>query len=571
MNNKGLLLVNRESDYFLSHFSCGHFSVCLTMLPLNPFNVQENETIVNIEIERGNYSFILITTGNILLSYKFLSRINNLTKILFLTDDDWQFYEFSRHYGLCADWLITTYKQNIELYERHGFNNIIFSQWGVNTDNFRPMEVQKDIEVSLIGAPHSMREELAGYLLGHGIRLALFGNGWEYTRHRRYSGGHLSNEEFIKAINRSKINITTMKAGDNSTLQIKGRIFEVAACRAFQLVEYNPELEEYFTSGEEIIYYKNYSDLKEKIEYYLLHEKERELIAGRAYQKAIAEHTWLNRLTHIFSRIENEPKTDSRSPLQNESICVIYIIGQNEMPDNRTISSLSSQLYKNLKIAAINHSGLKQLSAEIQMDFYESYELLLESVNSDYICFIENGDIWSEEKILMQGAALKYDVRDDIGISLSNYALYEASGETKICYYSFSEGRRRKMNSGNYVIPPSSIMLSSLMAVRYKNQIVKMMETGLLLLEDITLSYNSNYRVVNMQQCHISVSLKKMKWRLRAFSGSGIKFADFWHWSKSGKYALNLYLLRLDLLSAMRILSARINSKAIIHNFLTGQ
>ncbi len=565
-----LLLLNEESDYFAAHFADTPENIRFTRLRLNPWAVEENESIIAEELNKNQYSAIFITTGNILLSFSFLRQIKGLTKILLLTDDDWQFYEFSRHYGLSVDWLITTYKQNIELYTRHGFTNIIFSQWGVNTNNFKPLEINRNIDVSLIGAPHSIREELAGYLLEHDVPLVLFGRGWENTNYRRHWRGHLSNDDYIKSINRSKINITTMRAGDNSTLQIKGRIFEVAACRAFQLVEYNPELEEYYNPGEEIIFYNDYHDLKDKIDYYLKHETERYQIAEMAYRKTLLEHSWLKRLSGIFNVVEKKPKMESFLPLQQENVCVVFIIRQDELLVEKSLSSVLSQLCKNIKIAVVGNTPLKKIGAVMPIEFYPGVEELLNSSDYEYITFIENGDIWTEEKILIQSEALKHDIYDNIEISLSNYYLYENPAETKICYYSFSEGRRKKANSGHYVIPPSSIMISRSAALRYKDWIAKMFQTGLFLFENETLEYNMNYRVINMQQSHVLVPLKRMKKRLGKLAESGVEIADFWHWAESGRFALKFYLSRLNLVSAYKILSAKILSKKIIQNILKG-
>jgi len=81
------------------------------------------------------------------------------------------------------------------------------------------------------------------------------------------------------------------------------RTFEVSACSGFQLVKYRNALDELFVDGKEIVSYKSYDDLTEKIEYYLQHEVERKKIANASMLRAHKDHTLEIRLKLMFSII----------------------------------------------------------------------------------------------------------------------------------------------------------------------------------------------------------------------------------------------------------------------------
>jgi len=83
--------------------------------------------------------------------------------------------------------------------------------------------------------------------------------------------------------------------------QMKGavnqRVFDVPACNAFLLTDYQEQMDELFTVGEEVICYKEPDEIGELIKYYLNHESERKRIAEKGYERAIRDHTYVSRVT----------------------------------------------------------------------------------------------------------------------------------------------------------------------------------------------------------------------------------------------------------------------------------
>lgn len=78
------------------------------------------------------------------------------------------------------------------------------------------------------------------------------------------------------------------------------RCLDVMGAGGFLLSNYQPELAEYFVDGQEMVMYESHDDLLDKIEYYLVHEKEREEIALCGKEKIKKEFSYEKKLKEIF-------------------------------------------------------------------------------------------------------------------------------------------------------------------------------------------------------------------------------------------------------------------------------
>lgn len=81
-----------------------------------------------------------------------------------------------------------------------------------------------------------------------------------------YKGFIDTEEKMCEAINKSKIVINFTSQGESS---VNYRAFQVLACEKLLLTDYREELDELFTPGQDIVYYKNDNELVEKIKDYL--------------------------------------------------------------------------------------------------------------------------------------------------------------------------------------------------------------------------------------------------------------------------------------------------------------
>jgi spore maturation protein CgeB len=113
-----------------------------------------------------------------------------------------------------------------------------------------------------------------------------------------YQDAYVAEEEKARAFNAAKIVLNTMHFGEIEGVNC--RLFEAAGCGAFQIADWKPALPDLFVPEKEIVTFRTRQELKEKVDYYLAHPKERREIADRAYARAHREHTYELRLQKIF-------------------------------------------------------------------------------------------------------------------------------------------------------------------------------------------------------------------------------------------------------------------------------
>ena len=276
-------------------------------------------------------------------------------------DDHWRFDNYSCQWAPCFTWAVTTAASALPKYAALGHRNVIKSQWACNHSLYRKLDLPLRYDVTFVGQPHGNRRSIIDALRGAGIRVHVWGAGWE--------SGRISQDDMIRVFNQSRINLnlanasvpvaggteqpepasnafhpglrsrisraldripfgSRMKAmtrawrltpghvastsegsvaADVSEVgyseQIKGRNFEVPGCGGFVLTGRADNLEQYYENEKEIVCFDNRDDLIEKIRYYLAHENERAAIAQAGYDRTLREHTYAHRFKDIFSRM----------------------------------------------------------------------------------------------------------------------------------------------------------------------------------------------------------------------------------------------------------------------------
>lgn len=88
------------------------------------------------------------------------------------------------------------------------------------------------------------------------------------------------------------------------TSGLSQRVFDVMAAGGFLVTNYQKEVEEFFTIGEDLVVYHNYQELKQIVDYYLEHEEEREAIARSGQKKVMEKHTYRLAVEDIMKKME---------------------------------------------------------------------------------------------------------------------------------------------------------------------------------------------------------------------------------------------------------------------------
>lgn len=160
--------------------------------------------------------------------------------------------------------------------------------------------------VSFAGAPYLNRRRLLVSLADLDFRI--WGDGWNEPALARFvSGGgrRFDVEEMVRIFNATAINLNLHSASHVAGLDpdpdfVNPRTFEIAACGAFQLVDWREPLGELFDESE-MVTFRSAGELREKIAHYLDAPDERQAIARRARARAIAEHTYEQRVRRILA------------------------------------------------------------------------------------------------------------------------------------------------------------------------------------------------------------------------------------------------------------------------------
>jgi spore maturation protein CgeB len=134
----------------------------------------------------------------------------------------------------------------------------------------------------------------------------------------RYADVYVGETEKAKAFNGAKIVLNTMHYGE--IIGVNCRLFEAAGCGAFQIAEWKQGLPELFEPEREIVTFRTRKELKEKVDYYLTHPKERHEIADRAYARSHREHTYGARLKQMFEILGLPSETD---PMPEVASCTV--------------------------------------------------------------------------------------------------------------------------------------------------------------------------------------------------------------------------------------------------------
>lgn len=162
-----------------------------------------------------------------------------------------------------------------------------------------------DCDLLFIGSLHSCRVPIIEKLLElNKYKIQIYGSPAPFyipiseKLKRSYTKKYAANNEKSKLIKAAKININTLHLGEVTGVNV--RTFEIAGVGGFQISSYREEINELFEIDKEIVTFKNFSELVEKIDYYLKNSEERKKISDQGYNKAQKEHTYENRIKKII-------------------------------------------------------------------------------------------------------------------------------------------------------------------------------------------------------------------------------------------------------------------------------
>jgi len=113
-------------------------------------------------------------------------------------------------------------------------------------------------------------------------------------------------EEFVKVCRSSKIILNFLRPQNKDSHNM--RTFEIPGCGGFMLHERSRELADFFREDKDVACFSTPQELREKINYYLTHNEERERMAKSAHRK-MQNRTYLDRARRILEVCRNQKES----------------------------------------------------------------------------------------------------------------------------------------------------------------------------------------------------------------------------------------------------------------------
>jgi spore maturation protein CgeB len=185
-----------------------------------------------------------------------------------------------------------------------GFPPVHYLPAGCDPSIHRPMRARDRFRANVVFAgtatPH--RERQLGELVEFGV--AVWGPGWRRTKLRDYCRGELlSHEDYIRAYAGASVAVNVACAEADERGADPGasrRLFELAAIGVPQVVDEHPDIHRHFREGSEILVARRPADLR-SLTAEALHDRAwAEQVAAGARQRALAEHTYMHRLSALM-------------------------------------------------------------------------------------------------------------------------------------------------------------------------------------------------------------------------------------------------------------------------------
>ena len=232
-----------------------------------------------------------------------------------LYPDDYRKFNFEKGIHL-YDYVFVFDPYYVEEIKQMGRMNTAYLPLATDPKRYKVVSVSEEEErdlgydICFVGVPDPNRVKVLDSLSQY--KLGVFGDGWTKYFLRRgkrippYYKGKAIGEKVIKIYRSSKIvlNIHYPEAKEG----LNTRTFDILACGACELVDYQKNLSEHFKIGEEIISYRNLEELHQLVAYYLQNIQELKKISEKGRKRVLKDHTWHHRVEKIISTI-----TDNKS------------------------------------------------------------------------------------------------------------------------------------------------------------------------------------------------------------------------------------------------------------------
>ncbi len=188
------------------------------------------------------------------------------------------------------DLFLTNDPALIQSYKKLGANAEVL-RLGTNINFFRPLPPLEKYkaDVIIVGRCLPNRVEAVKRIINN-FHALIFGEGWE--EHGISSLGTIYGDDLMHALNSAKIAPVFLQNQDATSMFVKIAVLDFPSAGALVITNQIAAVEDYLTFGKEIVGFTSEDDLINKIEYYLSHPEEAEIIRRAGHERVRREHKW---------------------------------------------------------------------------------------------------------------------------------------------------------------------------------------------------------------------------------------------------------------------------------------
>ncbi|MCM8808222.1 MAG: glycosyltransferase, partial [Candidatus Omnitrophica bacterium] len=121
---------------------------------------------------------------------------------------------------------------------------------------------------------------------------------------RAYGGEFIYNETYAKVCILAKI-FLAFDSMPHIKKSMSARMYTAVGCGAFYMCQYVDGIEEVLVPDKEIVTFRNYDEMIEKIKFYLPREELRKRIAQAGQERVLKEHTYEVRIKQMIEIVKN--------------------------------------------------------------------------------------------------------------------------------------------------------------------------------------------------------------------------------------------------------------------------
>jgi spore maturation protein CgeB len=216
--------------------------------------------LLNI-VRENNFDLVLFSKCNVISLETFRSIGKHAKTCLWFMDPLVSYNEEMRNKTAVVDYICCDKKNVLEEALKINHNSFHIYE-GYNQDVDKPREEEKEYDISFIGNIYGNRQQFFEGII-HPIKIISNAYGFNHAA----------------AVSKTKINLNVCTSDGASD-----RVYKILAAKGFLLTDDWEGREKAFTSGKDLVIYKDIDDLNEKIAYYLENPEEAAKIAENGYK-----------------------------------------------------------------------------------------------------------------------------------------------------------------------------------------------------------------------------------------------------------------------------------------------